>query len=326
LNNRVTSEQLALRDTVRQLLARESNTRTAMTSSAGYDQQLWTRLCALGVAGLAIPEEHGGFGASFMETRIVLAELGRTLTPGPFLGSAVVAAEAVLSTGADKAGLLPGIAAGTTIATLVSAPGAYVLDAHVADVFLVVAGDGLYAYAPADVVVTPAGAMDPTRRLATIALTDAPGRFLGVPDLTRVRAVSRAALCAEQAGAAARCLELTVEHTKQRTQFGRAIGSFQALKHRMADLHVLVETAESASLAAAAAVVSGDDLASVAATAKVWCAEAFHTVAGEMIQLHGGIAITWEHDAQLYFKRAHGSTQLFGSPRELVARLADELG
>jgi alkylation response protein AidB-like acyl-CoA dehydrogenase len=322
----VTSEQLALRDTVRQLLTRESDTRAAMTSAPGYDEKLWTRLCALGVAGLAVPEEHGGLGASFMETRIVLAELGRTLTPGPFLGSAVVAAEAVLSTGADPAGLLPGIAAGTTIATLVSAPGAYVLDAQVADVFLVVAGDGLYAYAPADVVITPAGTMDPTRRLATIALTDAPGRFLGVPDLARMRAVARAALCAEQAGAAARCLELTVEHTKQRTQFGRAIGSFQALKHRMADLHVLVETAESAALAAAAAVVSGVDLASVAATAKVWCSEAFHTVAGEMIQLHGGIAITWEHDAHLYFKRAHGSAHLFGSPRELVARLADELG
>ena len=167
--------------------------------------------------------------------------------------------------------------------------------------------------------------MDPTRRLATVSVTGT-GRFLGAPDLARVRDVACAALCAESAGAAARCLELTVDYTKQRTQFGRPIGSFQALKHRMADMHVLVETAESAALAAATAVVTGDDLPSAAATAKVWCAEAFATVAGEMIQLHGGIAITWEHDAHLYFKRAHGNAQLFGSPREHVARLAVELG
>jgi alkylation response protein AidB-like acyl-CoA dehydrogenase len=320
LNWDVTEEQEALRDSVQALLTREGDTRAAVASSSGYDEKLWVRLCDLGVAGLFIPESLGGLGASFLETRVVLAELGRFLTPGPLLGSTVASA-ALLSAGDSS--LLPGIADGSVIPSLVWGP--YALNAQVADVFLVPRDDGLYAVERSDVVVTPCGAMDPTRRLATVSVTG-DGRFVGVPDMAWVRDVACAALCAESAGAAARCLELTVDYTKQRTQFGRPIGSFQALKHRMADLHVLVETAESASLAAASAVVTGTDLATTAATAAVWCTEAFATVAGEMIQLHGGIAITWEHDAHLYFKRAHGNTHLFGSPREHVARLGVELG
>lgn len=314
------AEQEALRETVRTLITREGDTRSAMTSSSGYDEKLWTRLCDLGVAGLQIPAEHGGLGASFQETRIVLAELGRSLTPGPLLGT-VVATAALLSSGTSE--LLPEVAEGTVIPSLVWGP--YALNAQVADVFLVPREDGLHAVPPAEVEVTPCGAMDPTRRLATVSVTGA-GELLGVPDMAWVRDVACAALAAESAGAAARCLELTVDYAKQRTQFGRPIGSFQALKHRMADMHVLVETAESASLAAAASVVTGDDLASTAATAAVWCTEAFSTVAGEMIQLHGGIAITWEHDAHLYFKRSHGNTHLFGSPRDHVARLTTQLG
>jgi len=291
-----------------------------MASSSGYDEKLWARLCDLGVTGLAIPESLGGLGASFLETRVVLAELGRSLTPGPLLGS-VVASAALLSAG--DATLLPRVADGSLIPSPVWGP--YALNAQAADVFLVSRPDGLYALSPSDVEVTPCGAMDPTRWLATVSATGS-GKFLGKPDMAWVRDVACAALCAESAGAAARCLELTVDYTKQRTQFGRPIGSFQALKHRMADLHVLVETAESASLAASTAVVTGEDLPTTAATAAVWCTEAFATVAGEMIQLHGGIAITWEHDAHLYFKRAHGNTHLFGSPREHVARLGVELG
>ncbi|HYQ68833.1 acyl-CoA dehydrogenase family protein [Actinophytocola sp.] len=303
-------EQEALRNTVRTLLTREGDTRSAMATSAGYDEKLWARLCDLGAPGLHIPAEHGGAGASLQETRIVLAELGRFLTPGPLLGS-VLASAALLSAGTGE--LLAGIADGSVIPSLVWGP--YALNAQVADVFLVPREDGLYAVSPGEVSVTPCEAMDPTRRLATVSVTGS-GEFLGVPDMDRVRDVACAALAAESAGAAARCLELTVAYAKQRTQFGRPIGSFQALKHRMADLHVLVETAESASMAA------DED----PATAFVWCAEAFTQVAGEMIQLHGGIAITWEHDAHLYFKRAHGNAHLFGAPREHVARLAAQLG
>jgi len=316
LNNWVTDEQVALRDTVRTLLTREGDTRAAMATSAGYDEKLWALLCDLGAAGLHVPAEHGGVGASFLETRIVLAELGRSLTPSPLLGS-VLASTALMSADARS---LPDIAAGAVIPSLVWGP--YALNAQVADVFLVPRDGGLYAVAPAEVDVTPREAMDPTRRLATVSVRGE-GEFLGTLDPDVVRDVACAALAAESAGAAARCLELTVAYTKERTQFGRPIGSFQALKHRMADLHVLVETAESASLAAATAVVTGEDLTSTAATAAVWCTEAFTQVAAEMIQLHGGIAITWEHDAHLYFKRAHGNAHLFGSPHEHVARLVE---
>ncbi|HEX6353687.1 acyl-CoA dehydrogenase family protein [Actinophytocola sp.] len=311
----MSDEQDALRETVRTLLGRESNTREAMASPSGYDEKLWARLCDLGVAALWIPEEHGGLGASFLETRVVLAELGRFLTPGPLLGT-VVASAALLSAGAGS--LLSGVADGSVIPSLVWGP--YALNAQIADVFLVPREDGLYAVPPNEANITPHGTMDPTRRLATVSATGS-GDFLGVPDMAWVRDVACAAVAAESAGAATRCLELTVEYAKQRTQFGRPIGSFQALKHRMADMHVLVETAESAASAAASAVVTGADLASTAATAAVWCTEAFTSVAGEMIQLHGGIAITWEHDAHLYFKRAHGNAHLFGSPRDHVGRL-----
>jgi alkylation response protein AidB-like acyl-CoA dehydrogenase len=134
-------------------------------------------------------------------------------------------------------------------------------------------------------------------------------------------------LAAEQVGAAAECLRRTVEYSKTRVQFGRPIGSFQALQHRLADLHVLVETARSAARAAAwAAVHDTAELPVAAAVAKVYCSEAFSAAAAEMIQLHGGIAITWEHDAHLYFKRAHGSGQLFGRPSEHVGRLAQLTG
>jgi alkylation response protein AidB-like acyl-CoA dehydrogenase len=316
LNDVVTDEQDAVRETVRTLLARESDTRSAMTSPPGYDEKVWARLCDLGLAAPHVPEEHGGAGASFLETRVVLAELGRFLTPGPLLGS-VLASAALLSAGTGA--LLPEIAAGTLVPSLLWGP--YALNARVADVFLVPRADGLYAVPPAETSVTPREALDPTRRLATVSATGA-GEFLGVADLARVRDVACAALAAESAGAAARCLELTVSYARQRTQFGRPIGSFQAVKHRLADLHVLVETAESASVAAAEAVVAGGDPTS----AFVWCVEAFGQVAGEMIQLHGGIAITWEHDAHLYFKRAHGNAHLFGSVREHVSRLAAQLG
>ncbi len=352
----LTAEQTDLRDAVRALLAKRSGraaVRAAIASPRGYDEVLWQVLCEqIGVAALSIPERFGGAGAGPAETHVVLEELGRTLTPGPLLGSAVLTAQTLLALGDDDAceRLLPGIAAGTSIGALawagpdghwrppvaaVRATGGtltgtahYVLDGDLADVLLVVAtdgdGPGVYEVDPAGPGVRRAHTptMDPTRRLATVTFDGAPGRRIGGDagaTLARVRDIACVALSAEQVGAMSRALELTVEYTKTRVQFGRPIGGFQALKHRMADLHVLVEAARSASYAAIDGRVD-------AAVAKVYCSEAFSTVAAEMIQLHGGIAITWEHDAHLYFKRAHGSAQLFGLPRDHVAALAAAAG
>lgn len=365
----LTEEQHALRDTVRRLLDRQSDSaavRAAMATPRGYDENLWSRLCGeIGVAALAVPEGFGGIGASLLETLVVLEELGRTLTPCPLLGSAVLAAEALLAS-ADEAACrewLPGIADGRRIAALawpdaagrwspdvaactastsantstLSGTAHYVLDGDLADLLLVVAntttGLGLFAVDPGDGGVRRAHTptLDPTRRLATVSFADAEARRLGAGDfslaLRRIRDIACVALSAEQVGAATRALELTVDYAKNRVQFGRPIGSFQALKHRMADLFVLTESARSASAAAAWSVVHDEDARPLhAAIAKTYCSETLSRVAAEMIQLHGGIGITWEHDAQLFFKRAHGSAQLFGSPAEHVTRLTELFG
>jgi alkylation response protein AidB-like acyl-CoA dehydrogenase len=336
----------------------------------GYDGLLWQRLCGeIGVAGLAIPESYGGAGAGPVETCIVMEELGRGLVPAPLLGSAVLAGQALLASGDDEAcrRLLPAIASGATVAALAWAPQAghwdltepafaahgsgdswalageahHVLDGDTAGVLLAGArvpdGIGLFEVDPAHPAVTRRAVttMDTTRRLAVVALDGAPGRCLlpgGIRALARARDLACIALAAEQAGAAQRALELTVAYTKTRVQFGRPIGSFQALQHRMADLHVLVESARSlcyaAALAADAEADEGADsarLGMLAAAAKAHCSQALTRAAGQMIQMHGAIGITWEHDAHHYFKRAHGAGQLFGPPGEHAARIAAAL-
>ncbi|MEU0886024.1 acyl-CoA dehydrogenase family protein [Lentzea sp. NPDC005914] len=328
----MTPEQEALRDAVRNLLGKHSDVRAAIETPHGYDKALWARLCDIGV--LPIPEQYGGSGATHVETQIALEELGRTLTPSPLLGTAI-AAQALLTT-SGNGGLLRRIAEGA-IATLawdhteitstdafdypevnshsdyLDGTARYVLDGDLAEILLVSDGRSLYEVDLAGVTREHTATVDQTRRLATIHFTNAPATRLG-PWKSEIQDVALAALAAEQVGAAARALELTVEYTKTRVQFGKPLASFQALKHRMADMHVLVETARSAALAAT------DEVS--AAVAKVYCSEAFFKVASEMVQLHGGIAITWEHDAHLYFKRAHGSGQLFGSPRVHLDRIA----
>lgn len=349
MHHALTAEQEALRVAVGTLLDRH-----------GSDPDVWARLCReIGVAGLAIPEEFGGAGAGIVETCVVAEELGRTLTPCPLLGSVVLAGHALLASGDAEAcrRLLPGLADGSTVATLAMtgpdghwSPDAvpfaatedadwsltgeahYVLDGDVADVLLVAAttpdGIGLFEVPTGDAQRTPVTTMDPTRRLAVVTLDAARGTRLGSGDARPVLATALDAahvvLAAEQVGVAAECLRRTVEYSKSRVQFGRPIGGFQALQHRMADLYVTVETARSAARSAAMAPLAEREVS--AAVASVYCSEALSRVAAEMIQLHGGIAITWEHDAHLYFKRAHSSAHLFGRPAEHVVRLADLVG
>ena len=356
----LSDEQVELASTVRALLAKHSDSgavRAAVAGPTGYDEKLWSVLCAqVGAAALALPEQYGGAGFSLFETHVVLEELGAALTPTPLLGSAVLSAGALLRSGDVAVGeeLLPGIADGTTVAALawcagwpvtveswtgVTADGTrltgaadLVLDGDTADLLLVLARDGsglsLFRVDPAQRGVrrTHTPAMDPTLRLATVELdgVDAQPVARGVEDwLGDIRDVATVAVTALQVGALQRCLDLTVAYSKERVQFGRPIGSFQALKHRMADMLVDVETSRSASWAAAwSAATHAPDLAEKAALAKAWCSEALSRVAEETVQLHGGIAITWEHDAHLYLKRAHALNQLFGQPHEHVRALA----
>ncbi len=358
----LTEEQSELAATVRSLLARHSGSgavRAAVATPKGYDESLWRRLCEqVGVAALALPEEYGGAGFSLFETHLVLEEMGADLTPSPLLGSGVLAAAAVLRSGNVEVcrELLPGIADGTSVAALawgagwptapsagwpaVSADGTrltgtvdLVLEGDTADVLLVAARRGdtvsLFQVDPVQPGVrrTPTPAVDQTIRFASVDLDRAGARPVadGVEAwLPAIRDVACVAVTALQVGAMQRCLDLTVAYSKRRVQFGRPIGSFQALKHRMADMLVDVETSRSVSWAAAwSASVHAPDLAEKAALAKAWCSEALARVAEETVQLHGGIAITWEHDAHLYLKRAHALGQLFGPAREHVRALAE---
>lgn len=305
-----------LRQTVAALVDKHAGpeaVRRAMESDRGYDAHLWTMLCEqVGAAALVVPEEMGGAGGELADAAAVLEELGRNLVPTPLLPT-TLAELGLLAAGDPDTATLEQLAAGELIGT-VAVDRDYVVNGDIADVVLGIEDGRVVRWT--DVTVAPLTPLDPTRRLARIT----PGGSTVVgpdPGLADIAAVL---LAAEQIGAAARCLDLTVEYTKQRVQFGRPIGSFQALKHRMADLYVAVQSARA---------VVGDAVADLtpvsAALARLAASEAFCTVAGEAIQLHGGIAITWEHDMHLYFKRAHSSAQLLGPPRDQVRRLESEV-
>ena len=367
----LTDEQNELVKTLRAVLNRHASSaavRSAADSEAGYDAGLWRTLAEeVGVASLAIPEEYGGAGFTWFETGLVLEALGYHLAPGPLLASAVLAAAAVLESEDDEARerLLPGIADGSSIATLAWADerGAWsttgsgiiavpqsagtggnwtlngsatlVLDGASADTLIAVAataeGVGLFEVLdPAAVRRINTPAVDTTIRFATLTFDQVPARALRLDagaSLEKIRDIAVVAVSCLQVGTAQRGLDMSVDYSKQRVQFGRAIGSFQALKHRMADMLVQVETARTTAWAAAwSAGTDAEDLPERAASAAAWCADALDAVAAETVQIHGGIAITWEHDAQLIFKRAHSTSQLFGSSRDHRRRLGIMLG
>jgi alkylation response protein AidB-like acyl-CoA dehydrogenase len=343
----------------------ESEVRRLMETGDGFDRMVWRRAAQeLGLQGLIVPEALGGSGAGFIELAIIAEEMGRRLLPGPYL-SAVLATAALLESGDDGACKehLPGIAAGDTIATLAvaEASGSWaatdvrcratlntqddvlldgvkelVTDAHVADLLIVAArgpeGVALYrvvAGAPG-LTVTPQTTFDRTRRLARVELRDVPARPLGGADegtLERVLLLGGIALSAEQVGGAQEALDMAVQYAKDRVQFGRAIGSFQAIKHLLADTLLEVESARSAAYNAAWSAADGDpELPTVAPLAKAYCSDAFSLTASNNMQVHGGISFTWEHPAHLYYRRAKSSAQLLGSPRAHRELLAQRLG
>jgi alkylation response protein AidB-like acyl-CoA dehydrogenase len=287
--------------------------REAMASERGYDESLWKLLCEqVGAAALVVPEELGGAGGELADAAVVLEELGKGLVPTPLLGT-TLAEVALLAADEPDAEALERLSEGTSIGAVVFDPG-YVVNGDIADVVIAATGTTLSRWT--SFTAHRIEAMDPTRRLARVEPTGTAdiGADPGLADIAAIL------LAAEQIGAAAKCLDLTVDYTKDRVQFGRPIGSFQALKHRMADMYVAVQSARA---------VVNDAIAepspTSAAVARVAASEAFSKVAAEAVQMHGGIAITWEHDIQLYFKRAHGSAQLLGPPREHLRRLESQV-
>ncbi len=330
--------------------ASEADLRNVMASETGHDAGLWKAISDMGIVGLLIDPEYGGIGASIVEIETVMEEAGAVLLAGPLLASGVMAASLLAeSTDAEtKARWLPGIASGDIIATVamtgdkglwtlddiavqareasdgwaLSGAANYVLSANVADALLVVArtGSGVRVFAvdpnAAGVLLVPLQGWDPTVRLSRITFENAPAVPLSGVDgasVERMLDLARVALAGEQAGACRRIFDMTVEYLRTRVQFGRPIGGFQALKHMAADLLIEVESATSAARAAAQALAAGSlDAPALVSLASFACADAFHQVAASSIQMHGGIAFTWEHSAHLYLRRARVDAQLFG--------------
>jgi alkylation response protein AidB-like acyl-CoA dehydrogenase len=318
----VTQERELLRETVRGLVTKRAGpeaVREAMASERGYDESLWKLLCEqVGAAALIVPEELGGAGGELADAATVLSELARGLVPTPLLGT-TLAELALLACDEVDADIIARLAEGTAIGAVVFDSGEhqaanYVVNGDIADV--VVAVDDGCITRWTTFTSQRVNTMDPTRRLGRVT-PQSTARLGADPGIADTAAIL---LAAEQVGAAERCLDLTVDYTRQRVQFSRPIGSFQALKHRMADLYV--------TLSAARAVVDdalADPSPTAAALARVTATEAFCAVAAEAIQMHGGIAITWEHDIHLYFKRAHASAQLLGPTRHHLRRLEREV-
>lgn len=312
----MSQERELLRETVSALVDKHASAaavRQTIEAGTGYDESLWKLLCEqVGAVALVVPEELGGAGGELADAAVVLEELGRTLAPTPLLGT-TLAELALLSADEPDTDAIEKLAEGAAIGAVVFDPG-FVVNGAIADI--VVATDGETLRRWSTFTATPVDAMDPTRPLARLEPqeTSAIGADPGLADTAAIL------VAAEQIGAAARCLDLTVEYAKDRVQFGRPIGSFQALKHRMADLYVAVQSARAVVNAAVA-----EPSATSAALARFSASEAFSKVAADAVQIHGGIAITWEHDIQLYFKRAHGSAQLLGPPREHLRRLESEV-
>jgi len=321
-----------LRSVVREFLARPEHD--------------WRRFALeLGAAALDVPESLGGAGASFREVAVVAGELGRSLTPSPWFGTAVLAAGALLACeGPVRDELLARLATSATTATFAYRDGttavedgqlygaqSLVVDGASAELLLVTAGGRLFAVegdAPG-LVRTPVTAMDPNRELASVAFDGVPATLVG--DATgmagRVRTRAIAALACEQTGGAAAAMEMACEYARDRVQFGRPIATFQAVKHRCADMAVHVEAARSASLWAAAAVAEDSaDAAQAAAAAALTCGAAYTWVAAENVQVHGGIGFTWEHSAHLHVRRAATSAVLFGQRRDHQEELLASVG
>ncbi|MFE5259785.1 acyl-CoA dehydrogenase family protein [Streptomyces coelicoflavus] len=345
-------EEEALRAAVRDLLTDHCDPAGVITrteSAAPHDLPLWKSLAdSMGLAGLLIPEELGGQGATQREAAVVLEELGRAVAPVPYLTSAVVATEALLACGAED--LLTELAAATTVAALAVglhvAPGGAVAevrlengvlhgeltgvaDASAADVLLVPADDGgLYAVRSADATVTPQVSLDSTRPVARVSLVGVPGRRLGDtgPAVRRALRAGAGLLASEQLGLSDWLLTETVRYLKERRQFNRQVGGFQALKHRLARLWLEVAGLRAAARSAADALATGEDTDVAVAVAQAYAAQVAVHAAEEALQLHGGIGMTWEHPVHLYLKRAKADAIAYGAAgahRAVLAELVD---
>ncbi|MCW0213223.1 MAG: acyl-CoA/acyl-ACP dehydrogenase [Pseudonocardia sp.] len=356
-----TGEHRQLRETVRGLLAERapvSRSRELAESGARHDAALYSALAEqVGLQGLALPERFGGYGGTLLDLAIVAEEMGRVLYGGPFFPTVALAAPALMASADEEAcaEYLPRIADGSVTATLAVVEGSGVwspddvltvadaggrltgakfpvLDGVDADLLVVAARgpEGISLY------VVEGGAeglqrsaleiLDGTRRMGRVTFDATPARRIGAPGhgwaaVTQAREVASVLMAAEQVGAMAACVELTAEYARTRRQFGRLIGSFQGVKHRLADMAVRLEMSRSAAYWAAWQDPGTEEFAFGAGTARSFCSEACLQTGQDTIQLHGGIGFTWEHDAHLYLRRARADMTVLGTPAQVRAEL-----
>ena len=341
--------------------------RELMTSDAGFDREDWREIADLGWPGIALAEDRGGAGLGVAELCVLVEEMGRIPLGDPFFATAVLVGTALgaASSGSSAAAVLSSVVDGTNTAALVargdlhsgptlhgaveasltrdghalSGAGGITVGAPAAEVLIVAAQlpdgtTGLFETDPTASAVRrgPERTIDPTRRSATVGFDAAPAKRLdGDTDvagpLERAMAVGTLALSAEMVGGAQRCLEMTLGYLREREQFGVAIGSFQALKHRMADTSLMIDGARELVMMGAAAADSGDErsLPILAAAAKSAASDAAVHASQETIQLHGAIGFTWEHDAHLFYRRAVVSAATLGTATDHRERIANAL-
>lgn len=338
--------------------------RELMDTELGFDADVWQQMCMeVGLTGIHIEENKGGSGFGAVELAIVMEEFGRSLMCAPYFSSAVLAATAIADTatqaqcdhwlpklvdGSQRAALAVGetdsqidldqvatTASKTTDGHVLTGSKKFVVDGHSADLIVVAANTEIGA-ALFLVNAQAAGlerklvaSMDPTRKLAELTFSDTPAEQLGKGqplDLTNVLDTGLVALANEMVGGAQALLESATEYTKLRVQFGRTIGSFQAIKHRLADLLLEVELAKSAAYQAAQAMAAGEQVSEMASLAKAAASDAYLSAAIACIQLHGGIGFTWENDTHLWFKRAKSSEVFLGTPHQHRERMLQAIG
>ena len=348
--------QEILRDSARRFFAGEcpmSEVRRLTGTNTAYDANLWDKLAEQGYTGIIFPEEYGGVGLSKVELILLMEEMGRALLPGPFFSTVVLAGAVIdaLGNAEQKKKYLAPICRGEARATVgileasaswdlehiqtvagagtITSEKRFVPDAAVADWICVVARNGVFVVdskAPG-VKISPMASMDLTRKVYTVQLNNVPTEKLGeLAGLAPAVDLATAALVAEMVGGMQRTLDMSVEYAKTRKQFGKTIGSFQAVQHQCADMYLETESSRSAAYYAAWALQEKvPDASAAVSIAKIYASDASRTVGNRGIQIHGGMGFTWENDLHLYYRRAKGSETAFGDAtyhRERLARLA----
>jgi alkylation response protein AidB-like acyl-CoA dehydrogenase len=331
---RFTEDQLLLQATVRDFLAKEHTPETLRAlweTETGRSRALWKQLAEIGAPGLLVPEEHGGMGLGEVEGVLIHEEAGRAALAEPLIATMAVGAPLLREAGGElAASWLPRVAAGEAIVAVGHPSLSLVEDAHVADLLLLPRGDGALYAAPRDAArLTPQPANDPSRRLASVAFEERRAQLVGRGDRAKElldAALDRGALAsaAQAIGACDRLLELSVAYTSERKQFGKPIGSFQAVKHMLASAKVKLEYARPVVMRAAYSVAHGARERAVhVSMAKLAATEAARFGARMALQCHGAIGYTWEQDVHIWMRRAWSFDQAWGRAPFHLARVRD---